>query len=68
MQSLGSLLAQLGADKGLANYDKNDDLETLLKDTVNANKNALSATTAIVYNIPTIGPVLGPSKFFILNF
>jgi hypothetical protein len=56
-------LAQLAGDKGLANYDSSNNLETLLKDAVNANKNALSATAALVYNIPTLGPILGPSMY-----
>ncbi|GJE86108.1 hypothetical protein PsYK624_021880 [Phanerochaete sordida] len=53
-------LAQLGADKGLANYDRSNDLETLLKDLVNANKYALSDVDDFVYKIPTLGPTLGP--------
>lgn len=60
-QSFSSVFGQLGADKGLANYDKNNQLETLLKDVVNANKNALSAVDVLVYNIPGLGPILGPS-------
>ncbi|KAI0051705.1 hypothetical protein FA95DRAFT_1459126, partial [Auriscalpium vulgare] len=55
-----TVLAQLGADKGLANYDKSNDLETLLKNMVNLNKDVLSYTTALVYVIPVLGPILGP--------
>ncbi|KAF9652026.1 hypothetical protein BDM02DRAFT_3109796 [Thelephora ganbajun] len=54
------LLGDLGRDKGLANYDRNNDLETLLKDIVNLNKDALSSVTEIVYEIPLLGPILGP--------
>lgn len=61
-QGFSSILGQLAADKGLANYDKNNELETMLKDFVNANKDALSAVTTLSYNIPGLGPVLGPSE------
>jgi hypothetical protein len=56
------LLGDLGRDKGLANYDPNNDLEALLKDIVNLNKDTLSAVTDIAYEIPLLGPLLGPSK------
>jgi hypothetical protein len=56
------LLSQLAADKGLANYDKGDELETMLKNIVNATKNTLSATDILVYRIPLLGPLLGPSR------
>lgn len=59
---LQDILSQLGADKGLANYDRTDDLETLLKNTVNLNKSALSSVDTIVYNLPLVGKTLGPSK------
>ena len=61
-----TVLAQLGADKGLANYDRTDALETLLKRIVNANKDALSATDVLICNIPLLGPILGPSKCILL--
>lgn len=61
-QDFSGILGQLSADKGLANYDKMDQLETTIKDVVNAHKDALSAVTTMVYNIPDLGPVLGPSK------
>jgi len=60
MSTFNNLFGQLGSDDGLANYDKTDQVETVLKDVVNANKNALSAITVLVYNIPTLGPILGP--------
>jgi len=55
-----SVLRQLGADRGLANYDKSNELETLLKNVVNLNKDTLKYVTTLVYNIPVLGPVLGP--------
>ncbi|KAF8973937.1 hypothetical protein BDZ97DRAFT_408144 [Flammula alnicola] len=53
-------LAQIPSDKGLANYDRTNDLETLLKNLINAIKNILSSTTSVVYNLPIVGPTLGP--------
>ena len=61
MLGFQTALAQAGSDKGLANYDRTNSLETLLKDTVNLNKNALTAVDVVVYNIPVLGPILGPS-------
>ena len=54
-------LAELGADKGLANYDKDNDLETVLKDLVNSVKYLLSDIDDMVYDIPGLGSTLGPS-------
>lgn len=59
----GIVLGQLGADKGLADYDKSDQIETLLKDTINDNKDLMSDTATLVNNTPYLGPILGPSKF-----
>lgn len=63
MDRAQGLLGDLGRDKGLANYDRNNDLETLLKDIVNLNKNTLSSVTDIVYEVPLLGPTLGPSEW-----
>ncbi|PPQ80834.1 hypothetical protein CVT25_001959 [Psilocybe cyanescens] len=61
ISSFQTALADAAAsDKGLANYDRQNNVETLLKKVVNANKDVLSATTTVVYNVPTIGPMLGP--------
>jgi len=54
-----------GSDKGLANYDKTNDLETLLKNLANLTKNVLSSIDALVYNLPVVGPILGPSMSFL---
>jgi phage-related protein len=56
------ILGDLGRDKGLANYDRNNDLETLLKKIVNVNKDTLSSVTDIAYEVPLLGSTLGPSK------
>ncbi|TFY70364.1 hypothetical protein EVG20_g2632 [Dentipellis fragilis] len=60
MLGFQSIFAQLGADKGLANYDRTNDLETLLKNAVNLNKNALKSVSTMIDEIPTVGPLLGP--------
>ncbi|THH34026.1 hypothetical protein EUX98_g83 [Antrodiella citrinella] len=60
LASFQSLVAQMGSDKGLANYDKNNAVETLLKNVVNANKDMLSDVDAMVYELPIVGSTLGP--------
>lgn len=57
-----STLRDLGRDRGLANYDRNNDLETSLKHLINLNKDTLKAVDEIVYQIPGLGPILGPSS------
>ena len=54
-------LHQLSADKGRAYYDNKDYIETLLKDIINFHKDVLSCFTELVYGIPELGPILGPS-------
>ncbi|KDQ63743.1 hypothetical protein JAAARDRAFT_389712 [Jaapia argillacea MUCL 33604] len=60
MQGAQSTITQLGGSAGLANYDRQNDVETMLKNIVNLNKDTLSYLDVIVYNIPTLGPILGP--------
>ena len=61
---LRDTLDKLGRDKGLANYNHKDQIETILKDFTNANKNFLDSMDRIIEGVPGIGPVLGPSMFF----
>jgi hypothetical protein len=61
MLGFQTALAQAASDKGLANYDDKNNLETLLKNTVNFNKNVLNNVDVAVYNLPGLGPILGPS-------
>lgn len=61
-QGFKGLLAQLGSDKGLKNFDGRDPLQALLKDIVNAHKDILNSVTDIVNQLPVLGPVLGPSE------
>ncbi|THH16993.1 hypothetical protein EW146_g3730 [Bondarzewia mesenterica] len=54
------VLADLGRDKGLANYDPDNELETLLKNIVNLNKEVLKDVDILIYSLPIVGPILGP--------
>ncbi|KAF5313113.1 hypothetical protein D9619_003184 [Psilocybe cf. subviscida] len=49
-----------GLDDGLANYDRTNDLETMLKNLINLNKYILGSTSAFVNKLPVVGPILGP--------
>ena len=53
---LKALLEQMGADRGLANYDGTNHLETLLKENVNCIKDILTQIYQLFANIPIIGP------------
>lgn len=57
-----TVLGELAADKGLANYNQASEMETALKDTVNAVKYILNDTYELINGIPGLGPVLGPSE------
>lgn len=54
--------APLSRDKGLANYDRNSDMETFLKNMVNLNKDALNYISELTDSLPILGPLLGPGK------
>lgn len=62
MSSFQASLAKAVSDKGLAYYDKTDDLEIVLKNFVNLNKNVLSITADYVGKIPIVGPILEPRE------
>ncbi|KAJ7597049.1 hypothetical protein C8J56DRAFT_1159033 [Mycena floridula] len=47
-------------NRGLINYDGDSDFETFLKDLNNEVKDLLKSVTVIVYNLPLLGPLLGP--------
>ena len=51
------------SDKGIGNLDPNNQLEEAIKDLVNSVKESLNWIDTLVYNIPGLGPILGPSKF-----
>jgi len=60
-QTVFATVSDSDSDKGLKNYVKGDVLETLLKDLVNFHKEFLNSLTTLVYAIPILGPILGPS-------
>jgi hypothetical protein len=62
LRGFTTVLAELGADKGTANLDRTNDLEVVLKNIVNANKDVLTVTYDLVDSLPVVGPILGPSK------
>lgn len=57
-----TILAQLAADRGLANYDPNNSVETMVKDTANMAKSVMEYTADLVDEIPVLGPMLAPSE------
>ncbi|KAF8640422.1 hypothetical protein AX17_000088 [Amanita inopinata Kibby_2008] len=62
-QSVGSfqaILSEIGADRGLAFYDRSDDLEKLVKNIINICKKVFSAVDILVDSNPTLGLLLGP--------
>jgi len=63
LQAVNNLLYPMDAMKGLANYDKSNQLETTFKNIVNANKDGLTAVYDIINNDPTLGPLLGPTVY-----
>ncbi|KDR80126.1 hypothetical protein GALMADRAFT_153813 [Galerina marginata CBS 339.88] len=60
-QGFQEAFANVTSDNNFGSYD--DELEILLKDIVNANKNALSSMDYIISDIPAIGPLLGPMVY-----
>ncbi|KAF8922544.1 hypothetical protein CPB85DRAFT_1555886 [Mucidula mucida] len=56
-------LAPLGADRGLANYDNNNDMETALKNIINVSKDVLSSISEMTDCSPLVGPLLGPTVY-----
>ncbi|KAJ7038186.1 hypothetical protein C8F04DRAFT_371690 [Mycena alexandri] len=54
------ILVLLPNDAGLLCYDRTDDVETYLKDIINAHKEIVAATVEIVDCIPILGPILAP--------
>lgn len=53
-------MAKIAADKGLANYDPNNVVETTLKNTINMVKYSLRTTVEIIKTLPVLGPRLAP--------
>ncbi|EMD42044.1 hypothetical protein CERSUDRAFT_120889 [Gelatoporia subvermispora B] len=60
LKSWAGLLAWLAQDKGLANYDSSNQVETMMKNTVNDVKYSLNDLSEMINNDPTLGPLIGP--------
>ncbi|KAH9944388.1 uncharacterized protein BXZ73DRAFT_73914 [Epithele typhae] len=58
-----SLQSLIETDKGLGFYDKNNELETAIKDLVNSLKDTLKYIDELVGNIPILGSTLEPVVF-----
>ena len=50
------------SDKGLGYYDPSNELEQSIKELVNSVKDSLKWIDQLVYNIPGLGPTLGPGE------
>lgn len=64
LAGVNSLFSSAAANDGLANYDKTDQVETTLKSIINTSKNILASANVVIYNLPIVGPILGPSKCY----
>ncbi|PFH54488.1 hypothetical protein AMATHDRAFT_44354 [Amanita thiersii Skay4041] len=53
------ILRELGSDNGLAYYDRNNNIETLLKNSVNICKDTMSAVNDLVNSNSVLGPEFG---------
>ena len=56
------MLFRSESDKGLGFYDPSNQLEESIKELVNSVKDSLKWIDQLVYNIPGLGPTLGPSE------
>ena len=55
LKSLPGVLAELAVDKGLAYYDRSNQLETVLENTVNLTKGSLNFINTKFKDVPVIG-------------
>ncbi|OJA18704.1 hypothetical protein AZE42_01250 [Rhizopogon vesiculosus] len=55
-----TVLGELGTNKGTAKLDPTNDLEILLKNIINMNKDILTVTYDLVDSFPIVGSILGP--------
>ncbi|KIJ68438.1 hypothetical protein HYDPIDRAFT_24715 [Hydnomerulius pinastri MD-312] len=52
--------SELAAGKGQANFDPSSEVEVIMKDLANLNKQVLDDVVALVSKIPVLGPILAP--------
>lgn len=60
LTNIHNSLSFFGRDKGMANLDKSNEMEVTLKNTINSMKNSMSDVNLMVYQVPALGPTLGP--------
>ncbi|KAM0748395.1 hypothetical protein T439DRAFT_358292 [Meredithblackwellia eburnea MCA 4105] len=60
LQQLDATLKPLGPDQGLANFDRNNDLEVLFRTMSTSFQDTLESINLVVFKLPVLGPVLGP--------
>ncbi|KAH9811407.1 secreted protein [Melampsora americana] len=60
LTNIHNSLSYFGRDKGMANLDKSNEMEVTLKNTINSMKNSMSDVNLMVYQVPALGPTLGP--------
>ncbi|EGG08700.1 uncharacterized protein MELLADRAFT_104819 [Melampsora larici-populina 98AG31] len=60
LHNIHNSLSYFGRDKGMANLDKSNEMEVTLKNTINSMKNSMSDVNLMVYQVPALGPTLGP--------
>ncbi|KAG0139931.1 hypothetical protein CROQUDRAFT_54011 [Cronartium quercuum f. sp. fusiforme G11] len=53
-------LSYFGRDKGLSNLNESNEFEVTLKNAVNSIKYSMSDVNLMVYQVPALGPILGP--------
>jgi hypothetical protein len=61
-RDLQGLLSRSTLQKGLANYNSDVPLETLLREIVDAHKYTLKEVTIIIGKLPVVGPVVAEGK------
>ncbi|KAH9820086.1 secreted protein [Melampsora americana] len=60
LTNIHNSLSYFGRDKGTANLNKSNEMEVTLKNTVNSMKYSMADLNLMVYQVPALGPTLGP--------
>ncbi|BGP12435.1 hypothetical protein JCM10213_006999 [Rhodosporidiobolus nylandii] len=60
LKELDAALKPLAGDQGLDNFNRADPLQVAIRTINESAQNTLEAVNLIVFNIPVLGPVLGP--------
>ncbi|KAG0147012.1 hypothetical protein CROQUDRAFT_43585 [Cronartium quercuum f. sp. fusiforme G11] len=60
LTNIHNSLSYFSRDQGMANLDKSNEMEVALKNSINSLKYSMSDLNLMVYQVPALGPVLGP--------